>query len=165
MGWFFIALIGPAIWAMVNLIDDNMINKVYKTPFFGTIISGLFALIPLLSLFFIDIVIPPVKIILLATVAGFLMVCSYFFYFETLMSESPSITIALWNMSIAIVPFLAFFFLGEKLRLIQYIGFAVVLLSSMALSAVNIKKFKLSKYHLVFQVLQSSNLKNMRRKC
>ena len=113
MNWFYIALIAPALWALVNIIDDNLLRGVYEDPFFGTIISGLFALLPLLSLFFVKITIPPINALIAALLSGFLLVCAYFFYFKALWHELPSITAALWNLSPALIPFLAFILVFE----------------------------------------------------
>jgi drug/metabolite transporter (DMT)-like permease len=144
MDWFYLALIAPAIWAIVNLIDDNLIRGVYRHPAFGTIISGLLALLPLLSLFFIDITIPSTTIIIAAVTAGFLAVCSWYFYFKSLLHDTPSVAISLWTLSPAFVPFLAYFFLGEVLTLNQYGGFALILFASLGIAAINVRKLKFS---------------------
>lgn len=144
MEWFYIALISPAIWALVNIIDDNLIRGVYKNPFFGAIISGFFALLPLVSLIFIDVTIPSVSVLLLAFLAGFLVVISYLFYFKALMNEVPSVVIALWSFTPAFIPFFSYLFLNEILKPFQYIGFFLILLSSVGISVINVKKFKFS---------------------
>ncbi|QQG40609.1 MAG: EamA family transporter [Candidatus Levyibacteriota bacterium] len=143
--WFYIALIAPAIWALVNIIDDNLIRGVYRNPYFGTIISGFFALLPVLSVFFIPISIPSLPVIIFSFLAGFLVVSAYWFYFKALMSDSPSIIVALWTLTAAMLPFLAFVFLQETLQFKQYVGFVIILVASMILSVVNIKKLTFSK--------------------
>ena len=144
MNWFYLALLASAIYALVVIIDDNMVRKVYPKPIFGAIISGLLALLPLLSLFFVDITIPKPSLIITAMVAGSLFVFAGFMYFESLLKEAPPIVAALWGLTPAFVPFLAFFFLKETLTINQYVGFILILGSSLAISAVDIKKFKLS---------------------
>jgi len=139
------ALLSPAVFAVVNILDDNLLRGAYENPFFATIISGLIALLPVLSVLFLDISIPSLSIVLLALLAGFLLVTSYFFYFKAMLVDVPSVTIALWNLSPALVPFLAFFFLGEVLSFFQYIGFILVLGASIVLSLLSIRRFRLSR--------------------
>lgn len=145
MDWFYIALIAPALWALVNLLDDNLIRGVYSSPAFATIISGLLAAMPVLSLFFVDINIPSLNIVFVALLGGFLLLSSYLFYFKALLEDSPSVVITLWKLSPAVVPFLAYFFLKEVLTLNQYLGFVIILGASLGISAVNIKKFQFSR--------------------
>lgn len=143
--WFYFALLSPAIFAIVNLIDDNLLRGLYKTPFFGSIISGFFGLLPLLGLFFFPFHIPSPFVVFLAILGGFLNVMYYMYYFKALAIEVPSVVIALFGFSPAITPFLAYFILGETLSLNEYLGFTIVLASSFSLSVVNIYHFQFSK--------------------
>lgn len=159
MEWFYLALLNPAIFALINLLDDNMLRGLYKTPFFGTIVTGLFALSPLIGLFFFDISIPKIHIILMALTAGFTLTITYFFYFKALEVETPSVIVSLWLSSAAIVPFAAYIFLNEVFNFNQYIGIAFVLISSFILS-VNLKELKFSKasYLMIIAALLSAFL-------
>lgn len=143
--WFLIAILSPALFALVTLADDNLVRKVYKSPEFGAIISGFFALLPLLAIPFFPVQIPPFSIIILAVTAGFLTVNYYLLYFKALLVESPSIVITLFQMSRAMVPFLAYVFLGELLTQGEYIGFLIIFSAAVGISATDIKKIKLSK--------------------
>lgn len=142
--WFLLALFAPALFALIVIIDDNLLRNVYRSAHFGAIISGFFALLPLTALFFIDISIPSFLIGFLGLSTGFLTIIYYYFYFRGLEVEAPSVVIALFSLAPALVPFLAYFFLKETLTLNQYIGFAIILSSSFALSTIDIKKFKFS---------------------
>jgi uncharacterized membrane protein len=143
--WFLVAVLSPALFALVTLADDNLVRKVYKSPEFGAIVSGFFALLPLLAIPFFPIQIPPISIVILAMTAGFLTVNYYLLYFKALLVESPSIVITLFQMSRAMVPFLAYIFLGELLSRGEYIGFLIIFSSAVGISAIDIKKLKLSK--------------------
>lgn len=145
MDWFYIALLSPALFAVVNIIDDNLLRSVYKTPFFGAIISGLFSLLPLLSLFFFPLTIVSPLILLLGLSAGFLTTVYYLFYFKALEVEFPSVVIALFSLTPVLVPFLAFLLFRESLTQNQYIGFVLILGGSFAISAIDVKRFKFSK--------------------
>ncbi len=143
--WFFLALLSPALFSIVNLIDDNLLRNVYRTPYFGAIITGLFALLPLTLLFFKPIYVQSNYIVILAVLSGFLTVAYYFFYFKALEVEVPSVVIALFSLSYVFIPILAFIFLNEKLYLRNYIGASIIIFSSIAITAINIKKLKFSR--------------------
>lgn len=158
--WFIYALFTPLLFAIVNIADDNLVRRVYKSPEFGVITSGLFALLPLLSIPFLPLTIPHAQIIFLALLAGFLTILYYLFYFKALLIESPSVVIALFSLSRAIIPFLAYFFLGELLTLYQYVGFFIILCASIGISVVDIKKFYLPKsfYYILFASIFTASI-------
>ena len=54
MSWFYLALLAPLLYAVVNLIDDNLLQHVYESPYVGTAISGIFGALPLISLLFLN---------------------------------------------------------------------------------------------------------------
>ncbi|MAG60441.1 hypothetical protein CL619_01515 [archaeon] len=145
MEWIFLALLAPFFWAIVVLLDDNLLRYIYKNPFFGAIISGLFASLPLFALFFFPITIPSITIISFSIAAGILIIGSYTFYFHTLQERGPSITVALWSMSPALIAILALIFLGEKLSGLNWLGFLLIFSASLIFSITNIKKFTIHK--------------------
>lgn len=145
MSWFYLALLAPLLFAFVNLIDDNLIHHVYKGPYFGAIISGFFGSLPLLSLLFLKHQSVSPIITFLGISAGFLTVVYYFFYFKALELESPSVVIAMYSLTPATVPILAYFFLGERLIHLQIFGFMIVLLASFGLAVTEVKNFKFTK--------------------
>src|SRR5260221_4158500 len=103
MSWFYLALLAPFLWAIVVLIDDNLIHHVYKSPYYGAIISGLFGVVPLISLSIRPVQATSTLVAVLATTAGFLTAVYYFFYFKALETESPSIVIAMFGLTPALV--------------------------------------------------------------
>lgn len=153
--WFYLSLISPALWAIVVLVDDNMTKRIYENPFVGTIISGFFALLPLATLFFVPITIPSMSVLTVALLAGFLMMVASWFYFKSLTIELPSVVSVLWSIAPAFIPFLAYFFLQERLTYYQLLGFITILVGSIAISALDIKKFKVSQafYLMLFAAL------------
>ncbi len=143
MSWFTLALIAPLIWACVNLLDDHLLRNVYRSAMFGTAISGIFGVLPAVCIYcFAHPQTLESKFIVCAIIAGFLTAVFHYFYFKTLENEDPSVAIALNNLAPAIVPFLAFFILHEKLDLLQYIGLAIIVFGSFALSAIDIKRLR-----------------------
>jgi len=144
MSWFYLALLAPFLYAVVNLIDDNLIRAIDKGPGLIAMIAGLFGALPLISLLFLDVHGIPGKFAIMSVIAGFLTITYYYFYFKALEVEQPSVVVALFSLVPATLPFLAFFFLGERLTALQILGFIVVLGASFTLAVTDIKKFKFS---------------------
>ncbi len=146
MEWILPALLAPLLWAIVNLLDDNLVRHVYKGALAGSVISGLFGLIPaILILVFarVDIYIDP-RLILIISTAGFLNVVSFFFYFKALQRADPSVVVALFALTPAILPLLAYFIVDERLSTWQIIGFSTIILASIIYSMTDVKRFKFS---------------------
>lgn len=144
MEWFYLALLAPLFWALVIIIDDNLIRSVYRTPYFGAIISAFVGSFSAITLFWAP-GLPSSEAISMAMLAGFLISVFFFLYFLSFETESPSVIGALLNLVPAFVPFLAYIFLREQLSTPQYVGLALVVGSSLALTVVDIKKFKFSR--------------------
>ncbi|HSW36749.1 MAG TPA: DMT family transporter [Candidatus Saccharimonadales bacterium] len=145
MAWFYLALLAPLLYAIVNLLDDNLLRYVYKSPYFATVSAGFYGSLPLLSRFFIHTSNIPTGLALLSVAAGFITLTYYFFYFKGLESDSPSIVIALFSLAPATIPFFASFIVHERLFGLQILGFMIVLLGSLGIAVADIKRFKFSK--------------------
>lgn len=145
MNWFYLALLAPLLYAVVNLLDDNLLQFVYKSPYLATASVGFFGSLPLLSRLFIHASALSTHLALLAVASGFLTLAYYFFYFRGLESDSPSIVIALFGLAPATIPFFAHFIVHEQLLPLEIFGFAIVLLGSLGLAVSDFKRFKLSK--------------------
>jgi drug/metabolite transporter (DMT)-like permease len=144
MSWFYLALLAPLLYAITVLFDDSLLRFVYKSPYISTTMAGLFGTLPLIAVFFKSVSIPT-NLALLALLSGFLTIIYIFFYFKALGVESPSVVIALFSLAPATIPILAHFLVQEDLRPVQLAGFAIIVLASLAMAAVDIKQFKFSK--------------------
>lgn len=146
MTWLYLALLAPFLYAVVNLLDDNLVRHVYKGAHAGAIVSGLFGLVPAaLILLFGQGAVLPVSMVLLSLLAGFLTVIAFYFYFQGLEKEDPSVVVALLSLTPAATPFIAHYLVGERLSAGAVIGFTIVILSAFAYSITDIKKFTVSK--------------------
>lgn len=134
MTWFHLALLAPLIYAIVNLIDDNLMRHVYRSPHSGAIISGLFGGLPLFTLFFYDYTDIALRFEVEAAIAGFLLVGFYYCYFVALDRESPSVVVALGNTAPILLGVLAFIFLGERLGARDIVGLSLILGASVGLA-------------------------------
>lgn len=152
MSWFYLALLAPLLYAVVNLLDDNLLQFVYKSPYIATFSAGIYGALPLLSLFFLDFRTIPTNLAIISVMAGFLTICYLFFYFKGLESDQPSIVSALFGMAPATIPFFAYFIVHERLSALQVVGFIIVLLASLGLAVTDFKKLKFSKAFLYITI-------------
>jgi len=145
MEWLLLALIAPLLWAVVALIDDNLLRGLYRSPVLAALVSGICGMAPMLSLVWLNIQPTTVAVVSLAGLAGLLTVVYYYFYFQALEYDAPSVVISLFSLAPVALPFFAHFLVGENLKIMQIIGFAIVLFFTFMLAAVDVKKFRFSK--------------------
>ena len=166
MSWFYLALLAPLLYAIVNLLDDNLLRQVYKSAHAGTIVSGLLGIAPaiLILLFGLGTESLPANLIGLSLIAGFLTILGIYFYFIALERENPSVVMALFALTPAAIPFAAYFLVGERLSLNEIIGFGIVIIAAFIYSLSDIRKFTISKAlvpaisaALVFDVVALAN--------
>lgn len=132
--WIFIAFLAPFFWSLVNIIDIYFVSGVYEDEWDGLMINAFFQLLPwLLPLFGLVVYSYHGSLVTsIAFLAGSGLVISYYFYFKTLFVSSDMVVLqALWNVSVPLVPFLAWFFIGEKLSLIHYSGIFLAFIGAM----------------------------------
>lgn len=133
--WLLIACIAPALWAISNLIDVYFVESVYTDEYDGSIISGLFQILPW--------VVVPLGIWSFEFqaegawelfVAGILFLFALFFYFRSLFSKNDvALAQLLWNITAPLTLLLGWVFYNETLSDNQYLGFILVLLGAFCL--------------------------------
>ncbi len=141
--WLYLALIAPLLWALVVLIDDNLLRKVYRSPSFGAMVAGLFGIFPFIYFSITnESYTLPTKVMAAAIASGVLTIVFYYCYFKALSSEEPSTTVALLSLMPVFVVILAAVFLHESLLRKQYVGIGVIVLSSTYLGLMEARKLK-----------------------
>jgi len=139
MQWFFIALAAPFLWALVNISDKYLVKK-YSVGESGSGGLVLFSsLIGILAAGIISIFISGIfdisildKILLFST--GVFTVVWVILYLATIEVEDISVVVP-WFISIPVFGYiLGYIFLGEKLAIIQLIGFGIVFLGLILIS-------------------------------
>ncbi|MEK7602990.1 MAG: DMT family transporter [Patescibacteria group bacterium] len=145
MSWFYLALLAPLIYAVVNLVDDNMLRHVYKSPHIGAIVSGLFGGLPILSLLLWPAAGIAFQYSAISVICGFLLTLFYYFYFVALDKESPSVVVAFIGSAPILIGALAYIFLGERYTSLQIIGLGIILVSSILLVVNKSEKTHFSK--------------------
>ena len=145
MTWLFFALLAPFLYAIVNLVDDNLLKNVHKSPHSGAVVAGIFGGLPLISLFVYDLKSVSLAVLMSAILAGFFLSVFYFGYFSAFEKESPSVVIALIGTAPVFLAIFGYIFLGERLTKTQLIGGAVVLVASIIMAIKREGKIKISK--------------------
>jgi len=150
--WLLLSFCAPMLWAIVNIIDVYFVKEVYDDEMDGTIMSGLFQIIPWFVLIFFlpwgnfkvlwtnfyGYSIIPNFLMVYALFGGFLFVSSFYFYFKALFKHADTALVQIiWSLTVVIVPAISFFIGAEQLPMIKYIGMGVVLLGAILLSLSN----------------------------
>lgn len=127
MNWLIVAFIAPILWALVSLIDNYFVDGVYEDEFDGIVLSAFFQLLPWLLVPFGMLHFFSFGVNMLWAVAsGFFFLASLFQYFRSLFRVNDSALMQiLWSLSVPLVPFFAFFLVGERLLPLHYLGIAI----------------------------------------
>ncbi len=131
MGWFLLAFVAPVLWAWVAVIDTYFVHGVYEDALDGAVISGIFQSVPwmLVPLGVVGFTFPGSATAFLALASGGLFLLSFFYYFRALFVVNDSALMqVLWNLSVPMVPFIAWLLIGERLSPNHYAGVAVAFL-------------------------------------
>ena len=134
MTWFFIALVGPLLYATTNYIDKILLEKYFKKGGVGTILlfSSLLSIVALPFLFWAD---PTVfdtglKNILILAIVGILNVGVLWCYLLALKHDEASVVIVFYQLVPVFGGILGYFFLGEILTSMQMIAMAIIILGT-----------------------------------
>lgn len=136
--WLPMAFAAPLLWALVSVLDLYFVHGLYRDEWDGTLISGAFQVLPwlLVPLGILRFTAPPTEAMLFALAGGGMFLASFFFYFRALFryADSPLIHV-LWNVSVLVVPVLAWAWSDERLLPVHYLGIALAFLGSSLFAA------------------------------
>lgn len=138
MTWFFIALIGPFLYALTNHIDKVLLGKYFKEGGVGTLLifSALLSGLALPVLYFLDPTVLSVSgtnIIVLAVV-GLLNAAVLWCYLGALMDEEASVAVVFYQLVPVFGYILGYFMLGEILTQLQLIAMAIIIIGTAIVS-------------------------------
>lgn len=138
MSWFFVALIGPFIYAMTNHIDKILLEKYFKESGVGTLIlfSSLLSVVALPVIYFGDTNVLAVGLnnILILSFLGLLNVLVIWFYLIALQDEEASIAIVFYQLVPVIGLILGYFILDEVISTMQFIAMVIIILGTSIIS-------------------------------
>ncbi len=138
MFYIFIAVLSPFFDALAVIIDSLLANSTFKRQttmiFYVSLMNAAF--IPLIFIFGQP-SIPSIDCLWLYVILALFDVVYLYPYYTAMKVIDTSIVAALFSLGQIIVPVLSFFLLDEVLSLHQYIGFAIIIMASVALSIKN----------------------------
>ena len=155
--WILISFLSPFCYGLINIINGVLIVKDFKEPltliFYKALTNSAFIL-PLILLWGLP-TLPSTGMLICYFILGFLDIIYLFPYYRALEKIDTSIVGALFSLGRVAIPIMTYLFLDERLTLMQYAGFGIIVLSSIFLS---IRNFKLPKINLAFWLMLLSSL-------
>ncbi|MCB9810923.1 MAG: EamA family transporter [Candidatus Nomurabacteria bacterium] len=138
MTWFFIALIGPFLYALTNHLDKILLEKYFKVSGVGTLLlfSSLLSILALPILFTLDPTVLSVdlKSAVALSVVSVLNILVLLFYFLALKDDEASITIVFYQLVPVFGYILGYFVLGEQLTTTQLLAMAIIIFGTSIIS-------------------------------
>lgn len=138
MTWFFLALIGPFLYAVTNFIDKVLLEKYFKQGGVGTLLifSALLSSLALPLLFLFDPTVLQVSLFNMAVLAGvgILNFLILFFYLKALENEEVSITVIFYQLVPVFAFGLGYVILGETLTTLQIVAMGIIILGTSIIS-------------------------------
>lgn len=151
--WLISALIASCLWGFCNVIDGAVRRHFLKSDFAATwflaasrlpVILVLWALVPMQ--------LPGVTAVFWMLIAGMLWIWPFIFYYKAMEFEEPSRVALLLEMINIFTLAFAFLLLNERLTVLQFIAFALLLLGGAAASIKHkLGEFRMSK--AIFYIL------------
>lgn len=134
MTWFWIALIGPFLYAVTNYIDKILLEKYFKDGGVGTILifSGLASAVVLPFVLLIDptVLDMDLRSILTLAIVGCLNALLLFLYLKALEDDEVSIAVIFYQLVPVFAFVLGYIILGETLTTLQVISMLVIILGT-----------------------------------
>lgn len=160
--WFFLALVAPILWSVINHIDKYVLSKYKDGRGIGALLifSSLSSMIvlPFLAILYrsklFNISFGDFSILF---IIGFLSASAFYFYLKAMDAEEASIVIPLFQFDAIFGYILSFFILGELLNINQILASILILIGILLLSLeIDIdNKFKLKKKILILVGISS----------
>ena len=159
MNWFFIALIGPILWAFVNHIDKYTISKYFTGRGVGSLVvfTGLSGLIISFFIFifgYSQIFINPISACVIA-INGAILVASFIPYLHALEKEEATWASSLYQLIPVFAYALGSVFLHEKLTDTQILASLLVISGAILISLDLSQKIKFKKQPFLLMILSA----------
>jgi drug/metabolite transporter (DMT)-like permease len=133
--WLLIALVAPMFYGIANVSDSLLINKNFRNPLTLTFYASCFALIfvPIVFIFY-PVSVPSISLIPIFILLGIINVLYLYPYYKGLQSDDTSTAVSFFALGRIFIPIWAFFVIGEKLSVGEYLGVGLVIVCSILLS-------------------------------
>ena len=135
MSWILFALLAPVFYSVSAVIDNYLSDKLFRKTTSLIFYSFIFQLAILPIVFAIQRpTVPSLSLLPYFLIAGLCDVLYLYPYYKALQNDDTAVVNSLWAICRVFVPIGAFFFIGEALAPIHYLGFLLVITSSVLLS-------------------------------
>ena len=140
------AFLCPLFHAVSNIVDAHLSNKVFRkllTLIFYNCLTNFLAA-PMVLIFGW----PQWygwEIMSVLAVVGIIDVLYQIPYYEALRRGDTSVIAAWFSLGYVLVPVLAYFMVDERLGVVQYVGFGIIIAASVVLNIENPRKIRINK--------------------
>lgn len=150
----------PLLFGFVNIIDSRLTNRTIRDPLILLFYMSLTNLVFLpLILFFGSPSVPSPGLLVCYFLLAFLDLVYQIPYYKALKKIDTSIVGALFSLGRVFIPVLTWLFLDERLKVSQYAGFALIIVSAILLS---IRDFRMPRINAAFfLMLLSSSIRSV----
>jgi drug/metabolite transporter (DMT)-like permease len=133
--WLVLALSSSLVWAIVHILDEHCVDKIYSKPWIGVLTSsaisaGIFLLVPFSGQ---KIVIPSWEILAVCLLTGAVIQGSQYYYFLALDCSDCGTVSAYWNLTPTFLPVISYWLFGYVITGNNYVGIGMLVLGSVGL--------------------------------
>ena len=137
--WIQYALFSSFLWAIVHVLDEHCVDKIFSKPWLGVVSSsgisaGIFLLLPLLNIPF---VIPHWDLLAICLVTGAIIQLSQYFYFRALDCSDSGTVSAYWNLTPIFLIIISYWLFGYLITSNNYLGIALLIIASIGLCSID----------------------------
>lgn len=144
-------LLAIFLYSISNVIEGYQSNNLFSQTSIFIFISKAFGILLLPIFLFFPPTVPNTTTLALIFATSFLEIAYQMPYYLALRNIDTTAVVALFSTKRAVMPILAFYFLGEVLATKQYVGLAIIVCASFIISF-DLKKLKINRgfYWMVF---------------
>jgi drug/metabolite transporter (DMT)-like permease len=133
--WLILALSSSLVWAIVHILDEHCVDKIFSKPWVGVLTSsaisaGIFLLVPFSGQ---KIVIPSWEILAVCLLTGAVIQGSQYYYFLALDCSDCGTVSAYWNLTPTFLPVISYWLFGYVITGNNYVGIGMLVLGSVGL--------------------------------
>jgi uncharacterized membrane protein len=133
--WLILALSSSLVWAIVHILDEHCVDKIFSKPWIGVLTSsaisaGIFLLVPFSGQ---RIVMPSWEILAVCLLTGAVIQVSQYYYFLALDCSDCGTVSAYWNLTPTFLPVISYWLFGYVITGNNYVGIGLLILGSVGL--------------------------------
>ena len=135
MSWLYFVILAAFTWSITNVVDKFLIERKVHKPIILTIFVRTASIIPLICIIpFVGFSLPNTELIGWILLASVFSVAGVLVYYKAIQMDEVSRVIPLFQFIPIFVLFLSFFFIGEVLGILDYLGFVVLVIGGLVIS-------------------------------